>query len=53
MTSHKVMEIAENLYRKGYVSYPRTETDKFPYTMNLKNITENFRNSGEYGAYVN
>ena len=30
------MEIAEKLYNKGYISYPRTETDKFPSSLNLK-----------------
>ena len=40
ITSHKAMEIAEKLYNKGFISYPRTETNKFPYTMNLKDIVE-------------
>jgi DNA topoisomerase III len=29
------MDIAEKLYTKGYISYPRTETDRFPNTYNL------------------
>ncbi|KAJ3084539.1 DNA topoisomerase [Rhizoclosmatium hyalinum] len=29
MSAHKVMEAAESLYRKQWISYPRTETDVF------------------------
>lgn len=38
ISAHKAMEIAEKLYNKGYISYPRTETNKFPPTMNLKEL---------------
>jgi DNA topoisomerase III len=34
------MEIAEKLYNKGYISYPRTETEIFPDAMNLKELVE-------------
>jgi len=29
MSSSKAMEVAEKLYQRGFISYPRTETDKF------------------------
>jgi DNA topoisomerase-3 len=29
MPSSKAMEVAEKLYQRGFISYPRTETDKF------------------------
>jgi DNA topoisomerase-3 len=35
-----VMDIAEKLYMQGYISYPRTETDKFPPTLNLREHIE-------------
>lgn len=35
ISAHKAMEFAEKLYNRGYISYPRTETNKFPPTINL------------------
>jgi DNA topoisomerase-3 len=32
------MEVAESLYNKGYLSYPRTETNRFNKSLNLKEI---------------
>lgn len=38
MSSHKIMQIAESLYTRGIISYPRTETDCFPKQFNYNNI---------------
>lgn len=38
ISSSRLMEIAEKLYNKGFVSYPRTETDSFLKTINLKEL---------------
>jgi len=35
MSSAEAMKIAEKLYQSGYISYPRTETNAFPITINL------------------
>ena len=43
MTSSKVMEIAEKLYQKGFISYPRTETEKFAQNIDLHSIINEMR----------
>lgn len=35
------LEAAEKLYQKGFLSYPRTETDTFPEKMDLKALVAN------------
>ena len=52
MSSARVMEIAEKLYTRGFISYPRTETNSFPKTFNLKNLVDRLRPNQEYNDYV-
>jgi DNA topoisomerase-3 len=40
MDSQRVMQIAESLYQKGWISYPRTETDQFDKGMNLQALVQ-------------
>jgi DNA topoisomerase-3 len=42
MSSAQAMSIAEKLYQNGLISYPRTETNAFPKTMNLKTLLQRF-----------
>lgn len=35
MSGEKIMKLAEELYQAGFISYPRTETDSFPASMDL------------------
>ena len=51
MSSDEAMKHAEKLYQKGIVSYPRTETNSFPYTMNMKRILEQVAD-GPYQDYI-
>lgn len=40
MSGQQAMTLAEGLYNKGFISYPRTETDRFDKGMNLKALVE-------------
>ncbi|CAK7235456.1 DNA topoisomerase [Sporothrix eucalyptigena] len=40
LTGQQVMTIAEGLYNKGFISYPRTETDRFDKGMNLRALVQ-------------
>ena len=52
ISSSRLMEIAEKLYNKGYISYPRTETDSFQKSINLKELIGYHAPSGEWGSYA-
>lgn len=41
--SSLTMEVAERLYNKGYISYPRTETNRFSQTIDLEEITQDLK----------
>lgn len=46
------LQTAENLYTKGFISYPRTETDSFPRTMDFKHFISLQTPSSEWGEYA-
>ncbi|KAK2747050.1 DNA topoisomerase [Onygenales sp. PD_40] len=52
MDSQKVMRVAEALYTKGFISYPRTETDQFDKGIDLKKLVEKQIPSGAWGQYA-
>ncbi len=41
----KAMDIAEDLYTNGYISYPRTDNTVYPPSLNLASILEQLRDS--------
>ena len=45
-------QVAEDLYNKGWISYPRTETDSFDKGMDLKKLIEKQEQDQAWGAYA-
>ncbi|KAI1402226.1 prokaryotic type I DNA topoisomerase [Hypoxylon fuscum] len=52
MTGQQAMEAAENLYNKGFISYPRTETDRFDSGMNLRALVQKQTPSDSWGGFA-
>ncbi|KAF2972130.1 hypothetical protein GQX73_g1485 [Xylaria multiplex] len=52
MTGQKAMETAEGLYNKGFISYPRTETDRFDPGMNLRALVQKQTQSHAWGDFA-
>lgn len=46
------MKIAEELYNAGYISYPRTETDSFPSSMNIRQFVAQQQNDNRWGEHA-
>jgi DNA topoisomerase-1 len=42
------MSLAESLYTKGYISYPRTDNTYYPESLNLKDIVKKFSEAGDF-----
>ncbi|KAE8410864.1 DNA topoisomerase, partial [Aspergillus pseudocaelatus] len=52
MDSQKIMKVAEALYTKGFISYPRTETDQFDKGIDLKKLIEKQLPDANWGQYA-
>lgn len=52
MTGQQAMEAAESLYNKGFISYPRTETDRFDSGMNLRTLVQKQTPDGRWGQFA-
>ncbi|KAH3902073.1 related to DNA topoisomerase 3 [Saccharomycodes ludwigii] len=52
MSAKRSLDAAEYLYQKGFLSYPRTETDIFPQTMDLKALVEQQKNDVRFRNYA-
>lgn len=52
MDSHRVMQIAEALYTKGWISYPRTETDQYDRGMNLQGLVQKQTQGGPWAHFA-
>ncbi|KAI8159576.1 DNA topoisomerase 3 [Colletotrichum sp. SAR 10_70] len=52
MSGQQAMTIAENLYNRGFISYPRTETDRFDKGMDLKALVRKQTPHQRWGEYA-
>lgn len=52
MSSQQVMTTAEALYTKGFISYPRTETDQFDKGMDLRRIIDKQQQDNRWGGFA-
>jgi len=52
MAPARCMQVAEHLYQRGYISYPRTETDRFGPTIDVQGLVQAQRGHPEWGAHV-
>ncbi|MEM1928511.1 MAG: type IA DNA topoisomerase [Thermofilaceae archaeon] len=48
----RAMDIAEDLYQEGLISYPRTDTTIYPPTLNLRAIASLFTTHEDLGPFV-
>lgn len=52
MDSQRVMQIAEQLYQRGWISYPRTETDQFDRGMDLQALVQKQTQGGPWSQFA-
>ncbi|KAJ5834601.1 DNA topoisomerase type IA [Penicillium robsamsonii] len=52
LDSQTIMKVAEGLYTKGFISYPRTETDQFDKAIDLKKLIEKQYPDNSWGQYA-
>ncbi|KTW31478.1 hypothetical protein T552_00121 [Pneumocystis carinii B80] len=52
ISSKDIMTIAETLYTKGFISYPRTETDQFGDDIDLRSLIQKQVNDEQWGNYA-
>ncbi|KAJ3413012.1 hypothetical protein HDV05_008603 [Chytridiales sp. JEL 0842] len=50
---NSILQAAEKLYQKGYISYPRTETDVFDNNFNLRELIETQIPDRNWGNFAN
>lgn len=51
-TASNPRKIAEGLYTRGFISYPRTETDQFDKAIDLKKLVEKQFPDSNWGEYA-
>lgn len=46
------MQISDSLYQKGYLSYPRTETDQFDKDFNFDEMIQKHVGDASWGPFA-
>lgn len=52
MAPKKILDLAEALYQKGYLSYPRTETDQYDAQFDFHSLIRKQTSDADWGAYA-
>ncbi|KAJ1673955.1 DNA topoisomerase 3-alpha, partial [Spiromyces aspiralis] len=52
LSPDRVMTVAEGLYNKGLISYPRTETNVFDKSMDLRGLVEKQAGNRQWGEFA-
>jgi len=52
MSAHDTMRVAEHLYLRGYITYPRTESTTYSSNFNFKEILAQHQSHPEWGQYA-
>lgn len=52
MSAHDTMKIAEHLYLRGFITYPRTESTTYSSNFNFKEILAQHQGHSEWGEYA-
>ncbi|TIC69335.1 prokaryotic type I DNA topoisomerase [Wallemia mellicola] len=52
LSPKEVLHIAEKLYQKGFLSYPRTETDQYDPSFDFHSLIDKQANDGVWGSYA-
>ncbi len=48
----RVLELAEGLYNKGFLSYPRTETDQYDKDFDFDSLIDKQKSDDQWGAFA-
>jgi len=52
ITPKQTLQVAQNLYTKGYISYPRTSSQKLPPSLGYKKILDKLSKQSKYSKLV-
>ena len=52
LSPHRAMQVAEDLYTAGFISYPRTESTRYPTGFDVSGALSGQEGSTEWGGLV-